>query len=386
AENGMNLDASPVYPICDDQGKNMVLGVAATDLSDQKAPFSNFGNACVDISAPGKMILTTGYLPSDPSDNVLIYGSGTSLAAPLVSGVAALMKSNRPELSNTQIRDIILRTADNIDSLNLNNCLSKTCSGLLGRGRLNAMAALSPQPLLDGSFVRQTSTNKIFRIVSGSKQYVSPFVFQQRGFDQKEVMPEYLEQLNTVAEIPALPPIEGTLIKSVSDPTVYVINDQLKRPLTYTVFVTRNFRFSDVKTMPEADVAALKAGDWYWPPDGTLVLVKGDPTVFVMNKGSRRAVTYFVFTQRKLSFARVMQVTPDEFSHIPKAPDAYWLPPLEGTLVKSASTETVYLIQNESRKPLSAEAFVNRKFKFSSIKSLPQAEIEVIMPGSPIFN
>jgi hypothetical protein len=184
----------------------------------------------------------------------------------------------------------------------------------------------------------------------------------------------------------ALPPTDATLVKGVSDPTVYLIHKQQKRPLTFLVFNSRGFRFSDVKVMPDADVAAIKTGDWYWPPDGTTVLIKGDPTVYVMDKEAKRPVTNFVFRQRRLSFARVATLTPDEFAHIPKAPDAYWLPPLEGTLVKSASDPTVYLIQNESRKPMSGTAFANRKLRFTSVVTLPQAEINVILPGSPIFN
>src|SRR6185436_7864531 len=57
ASLGLNLDTNPVYPVCADNGQNMVLGVAASDFQDHKAAFSNFGIQCVDITAPGKKIL-----------------------------------------------------------------------------------------------------------------------------------------------------------------------------------------------------------------------------------------------------------------------------------------------------------------------------------------
>jgi subtilisin family serine protease len=386
ADHGISLDSNPVYPICADGGNNMIIGVAATDVNDQKASFSNYGVSCVDISAPGKKILTTAFLPSDPSNNVLIYGSGTSLAAPIVSGVAALLKANNQSLTNTEIKNIILRTSDNIDSLNQKSCLGSSCNGYLGKGRINALSALSPQPLLDGTLVREKSTGIIYLISGGKKRAVSDFIFQQRGYALSQVIDESNNQLSNYQIGLPLPPQEGTLIKSAGNPTVYFIHQDVKRPLTYLVFQSRNFRFSDVVTIPDQEVIAIPTGEWYWPPDGTMVLVKKDPTVYVMDSGVKRPVTYFVFNQRRLSFARVVEVTQDEFTHIPKAPDSYWLPPVEGTLVKSAIGETVFLIKDGSRQPITYEAFIKRNLKFSDIKTLPQAEIDVILLGLPVLN
>jgi hypothetical protein len=70
---------------------------------------------------------------------------------------------------------------------------------------------------------------------------------------------------------------------------------------------------------------------------------------------------------------------------VPKAPDLYWLPPIDGTLVKSASDNTVYLIENGTKRAISGAVFTARKYKFSSIKVLPQAEMDVIAPGASIL-
>jgi hypothetical protein len=182
-----------------------------------------------------------------------------------------------------------------------------------------------------------------------------------------------------------LPPLDGTLIKAQSDATVYFVSNGNKLPLNYLVFVSRNFSFANVKTLPDADANTIPTGGWYWPPDGTLVLIKGDPTVYVMDKQVARPVTYFVFSQRKLSFSKVVTVTTDEFSHIPRPQDSFWLPPLDGTLIKSAANATVYVMENGVKRPLSSNAFIIRKYSFKNIKVLPQAEVDVIQPGDPIF-
>ena len=386
ADQGVNLDTSPVYPVCSDGGSNMVIGVAASDINDRKASFSNFSINCVDIVAPGKKIVTTAFLPSDPSNNILIYGSGTSLATPIVSGVAALLKASNPSLSNAQIRDIILKTADNIDPLNQDNCLNSSCNGFLGKGRINAFSALTPTPILSGSLVREAATGRIYQVAGGVKRYVSDFVFRQRGFVAANVINESSNQLVNYTPGPALPPLEGTLIKAQTDPTVYVIHQEFKRPLTYLVFQSRNYSFANVQVLPDADVNAMTAGDWYWPPDGTMVLIKGNPTVYVMHEQLARPTTYFVFIQRKLSFARVVSVTADEFSHIPRPKDPYWLPPLEGTLIKAQTDPTVFVVENGTRRALSGQAFIARGYRFANIKTLPDAEVAVIAPGQPILN
>lgn len=79
-----------------------LIAVAATDSSDRIAPFSNYGKKTVHVAAPGSKILST--LPNNK------YGelSGTSMAAPHVSGLIALIASHFPELPGPAIKNLIL--------------------------------------------------------------------------------------------------------------------------------------------------------------------------------------------------------------------------------------------------------------------------------------
>ncbi len=102
-------DKSPVYP-ANYRLPNLV-SVAAIDSSGKLASFSNFGATTVDIAAPGSGILST-----------VVYGfyfpfDGTSMAAPFVSGVAALVAASQPELTPIDIRTRILNSAKPISTL-----------------------------------------------------------------------------------------------------------------------------------------------------------------------------------------------------------------------------------------------------------------------------
>jgi serine protease len=109
-----------------------VIAVAATSSGDPKAGFSNYGS-WVDVSAPGNNIYST-FLVSLGS-----YGnkSGTSMASPMVAGLAGLMLSLNPSLTPTDIRNCILSTAVNIDAVNPGYI------GQLGSGRIDANAAMT---------------------------------------------------------------------------------------------------------------------------------------------------------------------------------------------------------------------------------------------------
>ena len=94
-----DVDAQPSYPVSLPEPN--VLGVGATVAADggrTLASFSNWGPVAVPVAAPGDRILTTS------RDGRYAYGWGTSLAAPHVAGVAALVASSRPGISAVGLR------------------------------------------------------------------------------------------------------------------------------------------------------------------------------------------------------------------------------------------------------------------------------------------
>lgn len=152
---GVDLDSKPVYPACSDgpNGENWVIGVAATDREDKKASFSDYGRRCVDLSAPGIGIYSTKvFSPTTDGFNEYYGGrfNGTSLAAPLVAGAAALIKSANPALTMIQVREILFASADGIDAAN------PAYVGKLGRGRLNVQRAMVMTPQATGTATSPT--------------------------------------------------------------------------------------------------------------------------------------------------------------------------------------------------------------------------------------
>jgi len=142
---------------------NGVLSVGATDASDIKTGVSNYGYY-VDVSAPGEGMWTTG-----PNGG---YGTngGTSMAAPVVSGGAALLKAQNPSFTNQQIAALIQTTADDL------NVLNPSYLDRLGSGRLNlfnSISATSPQFLELTDQVIIDNNNNLFNF--GDTLFIEAF-------------------------------------------------------------------------------------------------------------------------------------------------------------------------------------------------------------------
>lgn len=113
--------------------------VAATDYNDQRAAWSNFGSD-VDVAAPGERILAPYPLALTPPGFIpYAYGSGTSMAAPHVAGLAALLKGLKPLLKVADIQAIIRYSSDDV-----NASVYPGKDEFVGYGRINMEKALVP--------------------------------------------------------------------------------------------------------------------------------------------------------------------------------------------------------------------------------------------------
>ena len=135
ASAGNESDSSINYPCAFDH----VICVGATDNSDAHAAFSN-ANAYVDISAPGVDGLST-FPPfgCSGSPDCYFFASGTSMAAPHIAGVAALILSAWPAYTPDQVEAALENTAVDLGPAGRDD--------LFGHGRVNAAAAVGFPPV-----------------------------------------------------------------------------------------------------------------------------------------------------------------------------------------------------------------------------------------------
>ncbi len=125
--SGNSNESESIFPAA----YRKVIAVASTNQFQQRFYRSNYG-ASVDIGAPGNGIISTQI------DNGYRILTGTSMAAPHVAGLAALMLSKRPALTHEEIRQILINTADTVSEDDSDVSDPK----FVGAGTVNAYRAL----------------------------------------------------------------------------------------------------------------------------------------------------------------------------------------------------------------------------------------------------
>ncbi len=143
--------------------------VGAYDQNRNRASFSNYG-AEIDISAPGVQIAAAW----NSNDSSYVYQDGTSMATPIVSGVAALALTVNPSLTNQGLRDLIQNTANDLGAAGWDTSF--------GAGGVNAAAVVAnagsgggggPVTVLDDdfegttTFVKSSGSSDLWRVSSG---------------------------------------------------------------------------------------------------------------------------------------------------------------------------------------------------------------------------
>ena len=142
--DAQNIAERPSYPVkpLDNEVAWIEVGASAPEYEQfQVADFSNYGNKRVDIFAPGVEIYSLQ--PGSRYQRM----SGTSMAAPVVAGVCALIWSRYPELNATQVREAVLSGSDNYGRLRVTHPQTGKevkFKKLVDKGRfINAEKALS---------------------------------------------------------------------------------------------------------------------------------------------------------------------------------------------------------------------------------------------------
>ncbi len=156
-----------------------VLSVGATQKRSRRlSSISNYGKQ-VSVFAPGESILTTGL------NNRYLLASGTSLASPLVAGVAALVKTRYPDMSPDKLHEYIQVTSESMYAEN------PSYLGELGNGFVNALAAVKRSPAFPGvQLKRWTFTDDGNGAISPGVRVTLTVVFENYFNDAQQLRVE----------------------------------------------------------------------------------------------------------------------------------------------------------------------------------------------------
>jgi hypothetical protein len=230
---GNNNNNLPFYPAA----YEYAFSVGATNASDHKADFSNFGYT-IDLVAPGDFVLSTW------SGEGYIVSGGTSMSSPIVAGCAGIVHSAFPSLNSRQLAERLKVFSDTIDQIPFNTPWETR----LGDGRLNLYKALSQ------SGIPALVMHDISITDSGNGQFLPGDTISILGFITNYLFPanavtlrnysldNYLEPLQNDLQLGSL----GTLqtFEATQDFLRFVVADDC--PLNHQAVVRFEYESDDV--------------------------------------------------------------------------------------------------------------------------------------------
>jgi len=217
----------------------------------------------------------------------------------------------------------------------------------------------------DGKLLKDANSN-IYLIRNGKKmKFTSAKLFEFLGYKWKNVKTDENIGLYLDGEIMLYP--DKSLVTTKSDYNVYYIDGKQKRKITSdTLFDKLGYKRKDIITIEDSELSRFPSAKNMIYPNGTLIRQENNPSVYVIENGNIRIFpSAELFLKLGYKWKNVITIKADEFRDYRYAGTV--LQP-NGTLIRSADSPDVYLIENGvRRKILSSSMFAKLGLKWNSI-------------------
>ncbi len=353
---GNQANDSDYYPA----SLNNVLSVGGTDSSDNRWSSSNYGTK-VNISAPAKDIYSTTF------DDTYTTASGTSLSAPLVAGVAGLVKSKYPSITRKDLTNRLVTNAEYIGNLGIGS-------------RLSGLSFTSTKRHPDGSIIRAKGQASVYLIREGKRVAIpSPNILTSR-YRWNDINTVSYSELVSYPRDGILGFKDGTLIRPKGGGTVYIVEDGKVRGFnSANVFTNKGYKWKNIieekeKVIDRAHNSGNRVTASSKHPDGTLIRIKNRATVYRLQDGKRWPITSpSVFKSNNF---RWQDVVDRPYSTVVSFPKASFWPCRSGSLLRIKGKATVYYLQNNIRRSFSSAArFEDLDYKWNRIHDVSSSEL-----------
>jgi hypothetical protein len=172
-------------------------------------------------------------------------------------------------------------------------------------------------------------------------------------------------------------PQEGTLITAPSTSDIYLIHDRQRAPLMNGMFQNLGYKQKDIiRLTSDVEFASIPIGSPAPPKDGTYFSISGSRETYLYKSGAKHLISAFVVKQRR--------IVPDFFfdaSVVSYWPDGIAVTPVDGTVVKSDASSTVYVVMKGQLRQLNAALLMNLNITSKQIMTLPDVEFGILPKG-----
>lgn len=246
-----------------------------------------------------------------------------------------------------------------------------------------AEAALFEQgsvlPPSEGTIIRGMTAPAVYLVENSRLKLFSAYTFAQRRITPKQITLVPDAEIATYEKQGFVPPLDKTLVKAQTGSTVYIIENGLKHPVSYEVFKNRGLSFKNVALLTEEEVGAIPIGAFATPREVTWLANSKTGQLYLFKEGALHSISPYV--------AKSRGITPDYFfspAEIAEWQEGIPYPPKNGALISGDKEKTVYYVQNGQLRPITLTAFKRRGYSFKRVVILPQAEVDNYAKGEVI--
>lgn len=238
----------------------------------------------------------------------------------------------------------------------------------------------------DGTVVTVTGASGQMFLIKGGVRYpiISPLVLADQGLTQAPTAAAALFDLSNYPEGKALTLADGSIIRSVDDPRVYIVKNGTKYFVSSGfIFENMGLLWSKIRTVPAELVAAHATGPTLYLPDGTLLKSSAAPAVYFLENGARFLISsQKLFQEKGYQKADIIQLSQSEVDLYPLGGYVHWP---DGTILKALNKPEVYAVLNGNLRWIKTKAVMRALgVKSGDVQAISLDEIKSYDLAAPI--
>jgi len=253
----------------------------------------------------------------------------------------------------------------------------------INQTQLDLFSSSHEQKYANGSFLRDEKNPNVYLIENGERRVfsVTGKQFIALGFDWSQVRIVTNDDLKLFATgTPIKYAQDNSLLRDSSTGTVYsASNGKLRRFTSASLFNTLGYKWNKINDLTKGDIDQYIQSDIMTYPNGTLAKLNSS-NIYLLNNGVKRLFLSEDFL--KILGYNTSKITTVNKEELDQYVDGQFMSLANGSLVKSLDNNTVYLIEDGTKKPIaSSEVFKTLGYKWTDIITLGAQEVTTYKDG-----
>lgn len=230
----------------------------------------------------------------------------------------------------------------------------------------------------NGTIIKTKDDSNVYLMVDGKRRsFPSATMFEKLGYKWKNILEIESGEMNRYALLGNVIYPDGTLVRAEGEQTVYLIDKGQKRAITSETLLKKlGYSFTNVIVIPKNTIGDYQTGEAAAYPDGTLIKTKNSPAVYQVSGGDKKEFTSMeLFKAIGGNWSNVIEISDGEMD-LYETNGTVRYP--ENSLIKKAGGEKIYVIKNGQAVWIkTAEEFLKAGYKWSNVMEISSPEMSL---------